>query len=49
MALPSAATVENLTRCKALPGFFPGGYVDQFLRKLPFESVLLTVIVSASV
>jgi hypothetical protein len=37
MALPTAATVENLTRCKALPGFFPGGYVDEFLRKLPFE------------
>jgi hypothetical protein len=39
MALPNAATVESLTRCKALPGFFPGGYVDEFLRKLPFESL----------
>lgn len=37
MAQPTAATIGNLTRCLRLPGFYPGGYVDQFLRVLPFE------------
>jgi hypothetical protein len=37
MAQPSAGTVTNLTRCLRLPGFFPGGFVDQFLRVLPFQ------------
>ncbi len=39
MAVPSSTTVGNLTRCKTLPGFFPGGYCDQFIRKVPFEAV----------
>ena len=37
MAQPTANAITSLTRCLRLPGFFPGGYVDQFLRKLPFE------------
>jgi hypothetical protein len=39
MALPTAATIENLTRCKTLPGFFPGGFTDQFVRRIAFEDV----------
>lgn len=37
MSQPTSDTINNLTRCLRLPGFFPGGYVDQFLRVLPFE------------
>ncbi len=36
MALPDPT---NLTRCLRLPGYFPGGIIEQFLRVLPFESV----------
>lgn len=39
MALPTGTTVSNLTRCKAYPGFVPGGFCDQFLRKVRFEEV----------
>ncbi len=39
MAIPNSTTVGNLTRCKTYPGFFPGGYCDQFIRKIPFEAV----------
>jgi len=37
MAQPDPNAIANLTRCLRWPGFFPGGYVDQFLRVLPFE------------
>ncbi|MCG3135577.1 MAG: hypothetical protein HMLKMBBP_03295 [Planctomycetes bacterium] len=37
MSQPNATTINNLTACLRLPGFTPGGYVDQFLRALPFE------------
>ena len=39
MAQPSGSTISNLTRCTKLPGVFPGGYTDQFIRALRFESV----------
>ncbi len=39
MAQPTANAITNLTRCLRLPGFFPGGYVDQFIRVLPFEEI----------
>ena len=37
MAQPTDGTIDDLTRTKTLPGFFPGGWVDQFLRVLPFQ------------
>ena len=37
MALPDTGTIANLTRCLRLPGFFPVGFVDEFLRVLPFQ------------
>ena len=39
MAFPTSATIQNLTRCKTLPGFFPGGFCDQFIRRIPFHDV----------
>lgn len=37
MAQPTSTTIDNLTRCLRLPGFFPGGYVDEFIRVIPFQ------------
>lgn len=39
MALPTPATIQNLTRCKTLPGFFPGGFCDHLIRRIPFHDV----------
>jgi hypothetical protein len=39
MALPSSTTIQNLTRCKTLPGFFPGGFREELLRRIDFEDV----------
>jgi hypothetical protein len=39
MTLPTSATIQALTRCKVLPGFFPGGFCDQFIRRIPFHDV----------
>lgn len=39
MGLPTSATIVALTRCKTLPGFFPGGFCDQLIRVIPFHDV----------
>lgn len=39
MAQPTTDTINNLTTCLRMPGFFPGGYIDQFLRTIPFQAV----------
>jgi hypothetical protein len=37
MAQPDPTTIANLTRCLRLPGFYPGGYVDEFIRAISFQ------------
>lgn len=39
MAQPTTTTIDNLTRCLRLPGIYPGGYVDQFIRVIRFEEI----------
>jgi hypothetical protein len=39
MSLPSQATVTNLARLSKAPTWFPRGFLDHFVRKIPFEHV----------
>lgn len=39
MALPTTATVANLAREYVVPAWYPGGFVDQLIRKIRFEKV----------
>ncbi len=39
MPQPTAATVLNLSRQVLLGGFFPGGFVDQFVRMFGFQGI----------
>jgi hypothetical protein len=39
MSLPSQTTVQNLSRPYKAPTWFPKGFLDHFVRKVPFEPV----------
>src|SRR5215510_12252597 len=39
MTLPTATTVANLAREQVVKGWYPKGFVDQFIRKICFERV----------
>ena len=39
MPLPTDNTVNNLNPALVLPGWYPTGFIDQFIRKIPFQRI----------